>query len=167
MKITEFAVAPVPGVGSGGGSFDFSGEGGSSTASLRHRALDLSDMSLGEEVEVKSERRELDEPEDGGRQDHRHLGATELDAEEDCSEELGTECHQGQNQTEHQVDRLRQTERGTKAEQAHTENGSHQVAQGSRQDANQPPGGAKNRQEGPRRHKMRQKTVVRRQCHVK
>jgi hypothetical protein len=121
MKITEFAVAPVPGVGSGGGSFDFSGEGGSSTASLRHRALDLSDMSLGEEVEVKSERRELDEPEDGGRQDHRHLGATELDAEEDCSEELGTECHQGQNETEHRVDRLRKAQGGGQTKQAHSE----------------------------------------------
>ena len=121
MKITEFTVAPVSGVGSGGGSFGFRGEGGSSTTSLGHRALDLSDMGLGEEVEVKSERGELDEPEDGGREDHRHLGATKLDAEEDCSEELGTECHQGQNETQHEVDRFGKAQGGGQTKQAHSE----------------------------------------------
>ena len=130
MEITGFSVAPVKGTESGGGSFHFGGECGPSATSLGSRAFDLADMGLGEEMEVESEGGELNEPEDGGREDHRDLGATDLDAEEDGSEELCAECHQGQNQTEHQVDRLRQPERGTKTEQSHPENGSdHAVGQ--------------------------------------
>jgi hypothetical protein len=123
MNIIDFEVNPGFGArGSGGGSFDFGGKGGLSSTSLRNRAFDLADMSLGKEVEIKSEGGELDEPDNGGREDHWHLSAADLDAEEYGSEELGTECHQGQNQTKHEVDRLGKTQGCGEAEQAHAEN---------------------------------------------
>ncbi|RPG19235.1 MAG: hypothetical protein CBB69_005475 [Phycisphaera sp. TMED9] len=61
-------------------------------------------MGFGEEVNVKSEGGELDEPDDRGREDHRNLSPTHFDADKDSTEELGAECDQGKNEPKHQVD---------------------------------------------------------------
>lgn len=60
-------------------------------------------MGFGEEVNVKTEGGELDEPDHRGREDHGNLSPAHFDTEEDSAEELGTECDQGKNESKHQV----------------------------------------------------------------
>ena len=60
-------------------------------------------MGFGEEVNVKTEGSELDEPDERGREDHGDLGPAHFNAQEDSTEKLRTECDQGKNEPEHQI----------------------------------------------------------------